>query len=107
MVRATVGHLRVARLDDAARIGEEGRARLVAVEEIKPLAGHRPEQRVARHRSAARDRHRVVAAEARHIDLRMLGKGRPIALVAEAPDRAVEAQFQVRAADFRLGLSVK
>src|ERR1039458_4255076 len=78
-------------LDDAAGVGEKGRARLGVKEEIKPLAGHRPEQGVTRHRIAASDRHRIVTAKARMIDLRVVGKGRPIALVAKPPNRAVDA----------------
>ncbi len=44
MLRVTMGHLRVGGIEDAAGIGEECRARLGAIEEIEPLAGHRPEQ---------------------------------------------------------------
>ena len=50
MVRATAGHLRVARSRMSAGLGQEGRARLGAIKEIKPLADHHPEQRVTRHR---------------------------------------------------------
>ena len=40
---------------------------------------------------AARDADRIVAAEARHIDVRIGREGRAVAFVVEAPDRAGEA----------------
>ena len=63
-----------------------------------------PEQRMARHRTAARDRDRVVAAEARHIDVGMLRKGAAVAFIAEPPDRRRSRSIQLGRPDLRLAV---
>src|SRR5262245_50918397 len=83
-------------VDDPPRIGEERRARLLAVKEIKPLSGHRPDQGMALYRPAPANRQRVIAGKARRVDFRVLRKGALVALVREAPDRPVEVQFELR-----------
>src|ERR1041385_598105 len=90
--------------DDAAGVAEKLGACIFAVKEIKPLAAHGPKQRMTRHRLTARDRHRVIAAEGRRIDVRMLGERRSIPFVAEAPYGAVCVQFEFRAAEQRLAV---
>src|SRR5665213_99402 len=97
-----LGPFAIGAFDHQPRIGEKFGARLVVVEEIEPLARHRPDQGVARHRHAAGDGHRVVAAEAWRIDLRMIGKSRTVAIVDKAPDRAVLHQLDLRIALHRL-----
>ena len=56
------------------------------LEQIEPLAGDHPDARVARRRHAAADPDRIVAAEPRHIDLRVGGEGAEIAGIAKSPD---------------------
>ena len=96
IVRATAGHLRAAgSMMPPHRPERRGASRRYRTDK----AARRPWPRTAdgRHRDAARDRHRIVSAEARRIDLRVVGEGRPVALVAEAPDRTVEAAIPGRA----------
>ena len=90
--------------DGACGIPGKGRARLGAVEQIKPLLRDQPERRMSRRRRAARHRHRIVAAEARHIHLGSGRECRTVAFVLEPPGRAAGAQFQLGAAFFRRGL---
>ncbi len=91
-------------LEDSARVVEKGSARLAAINEVKPLVAHRPDQWVARYRNAASDRDRVVSAKLRRIDLWVIDKGGPISLVVKAPDGPFEALFQVGQTRFRFGL---
>jgi len=67
MPRATVGHLRSAAMT------------------IRPGSEH-----------AARDRHRVIAGETGPIDFRIGGEGDAVADIVELPNRAVEAQLELR-----------
>ena len=64
---------------------------------IKPLTIDSPEQGIPGHRNATRDGHRIVTAEARRRDLRVLGESRLVALVGEAPHNALVPQFQIGA----------
>ena len=95
---------RVRLAQDARGIGGEGVAGLLAAEQIKPLSRNQPEPGVAGHRDAAGQIDRVVAAELGAVNLGMGDKGRPIALVAETPDRAGRGRLEVRQAE--LGLRV-
>src|SRR3954454_4735487 len=85
--------------DNTAGIAEKFGPGFLAVKEIEPLAAHRPEQGMTRHRLTVCDSDRVVAAEGRRIDFGMIGEGCAIAFIAEAPDGAVVAQFQFRPAE--------
>ena len=87
---------------DARGIGGEGVAGLVAAEQIKPLSRNQPEPGVAGHRDAAGQIDRVVAAELGTVNFRMGDKGRPIAFIAEAPDRARGRRLEVLQAEFGL-----
>ena len=91
----TVGHLlsacRIASLGSAMKRSRAG----LVVEEIEPLADHRPQQRIARHRDAAAERDRVIAAVARHVDLGVGDEGGLVAFIAESPDRPGIARFLV------------
>ena len=69
-VRCTVRPVPLGGFDGGFGIAGKSRARLGAVEQIKPLLGDQPERGMSRRRRAARHRHRIVAAEARRIDLR-------------------------------------
>jgi len=83
-----------------SRIGKERGARPLAIEEIKPLSD--PDQGMARDRLAAADGDRVIAAETWRIDLRVLGKSALVSLIAEAPDRPILIEFELRPSEQRL-----
>ena len=74
------------------------------IEEIEPLVEHDPQRRDSRRRDAARDADRIVAAVARHIDVRVGREGRAVALIVEAPDRAGVAVLEFRPARDRLAV---
>ena len=70
----------------------------------RAAVGDQPKPGMARRRRAARDRDRVVAAEARHVDVGIGHEGRAVAFVAEAPGRAGMAEFETGASELRLSV---
>ena len=64
-------------------------------EQEQPLAGNEPDVWIARDRDAARDADRIIAAEARHVDVGVRCEGVAIANIAEAPDHAAIAQLEI------------
>ena len=66
------------------------------IEQKQPLAADQPKVWISRYRHTARDTDGIVTAELRHVDLGLRRKRRPIAEIAEAPDRAAAAQFELR-----------
>src|SRR4029077_16767862 len=65
--------------DGGFRIAGKSRARFGAIEEIKPLPQDQPQRRMSRRRGAARQRHRIVAAEAWRIHIGSGREGRTVA----------------------------
>jgi hypothetical protein len=66
-----------------------------------------PDIRLSGDGHAAGDAHRIVAAELRHVDVGPLSERRPIAEIAEAPDRAAILQFEIRTAQPWLAVGVE
>src|SRR5262245_5290383 len=91
----------------ALRVGGEGREPMAVIEQEEPLAAEQPDVRPSGHSHAACDADRVIAAKLRHIDIRPLGEGCPIAEIAEAPDGAAILEFKIRAAGHRLAVGVE
>src|SRR5262249_61905723 len=75
-------------------IGGKGVPRLGGIEQVKALARDDPKSRVAGYRHPARHPHRIVAAEARHVDVGIEGKGCPVGLAVEAPDPPAMGQLE-------------
>ena len=73
---------------DNARIRSESRATVLMAKQVKPLANNQPEPRGAGESHAPRNIHRIIAAETWTINVGICDEKRPIAGVAEAPDRA-------------------
>ena len=73
--------------------------RLGGIEEIKALVEHGPKLGKSGGRDTAGDADRVVAAEPRHIDVRVGPERRQVALIVEAPDRPGMAVLEFGAAD--------
>ena len=86
------------------RIGGKGIAVFLAAEQIEPLSRDQPEPGITGIGDAARQIDRVVAAELGPVDIRMGDKGRAIALVAEAPDRAGLRGLELRQPHFGSGI---
>ena len=103
-VRCISGQFRSAASMAFSGSAGKGRPRLGAVEQIKPLLRDQPELGMPRRCRAARHRHRIMAAEARRIDLGSACEGRTVAFVLEPPGGAAGAQFQAGAALFRRGI---
>ena len=66
------------------------------LEQVEALLDDHPDARIARRRHTPADADRIVAAEARHIDLRVAGEGAQIAGIAKPPDRAGVAVLELR-----------
>ena len=95
-VRSHVGPLPIGHRNELLRRGRERIARLGIVEQIKSLADDQPHFRMTGHRDAARDAHRVVTAEYRHVDFGMVDECFAISLIAESPGRPGKARFEYR-----------
>jgi len=81
--------------DRPLRVGGEFFAPSLIVEQEQPLAADEPVVRTSRDRQAAGDADRIVAAELRHINIGPRGKRLLVPDVAEAPDGATVAQFEI------------